>query len=145
MVLFHSICMNAPATAEMYKINNPAANIYNPASRMDNPEPLSPPTQIVPPAVVVQVKPAPIPAKPDTDQRVARPVIALKSYNFKTAKEYTNAAKKAFAKDNYREFLSITEDALKRINAGTVKATRETRQKLINYKTFGYGLLEVSK
>lgn len=51
-------------------------------------------------------------------------------------------AKKAFAQDDYLDFLSITEDALRRINAGTLKASKKAKQKLDKYKVFGYGLLE---
>jgi hypothetical protein len=40
------------------------------------------------------------------------------------------------------EFLSITEDALRRISAGTLKASKKTERKLVRYKVFGYGLLE---
>jgi predicted DNA-binding protein len=120
------------------KINNPASNIYNPASRMDNPNPLSPPTQ-------------PVPATPPVEQvkeqlkTQPRLMVPHKSYHFKTVKAYINEAKKAFIKDNYFEFLSITEDALRRINAGKLKASEKEKQKLEKYKHFGYGLLEKEK
>jgi hypothetical protein len=38
--------------------------------------------------------------------------------------------------------ISITEDALRRISAGTLKASKKTKQKLAKYKVLGYGLLE---
>jgi hypothetical protein len=114
-------------------VKNPAGNIYNPAAKMDNPNPLSAPTQSVPPPAVS--------AKPVV-QSPARPVIPQKSYYFKTVSEYISAAKKAFARDDYIEFLSVTEDALRRIEAGTIKASRKSRQKLAKFKAFGYGLLE---
>jgi hypothetical protein len=31
---------------------------------------------------------------------------------------------------------------VRRINAGTLKASKKNRQQLIRYKVFGYGLLE---
>lgn len=115
------------------KINNPASNIYNPASRMDNPNPLSPPTQ-------------PIPAD-QTKELHSKPKVTIphKNYHFKTVKVYIREAKKAFNQDNYIRFLSITEDALRRINAGKLKASYKAKQKLEKYKLFGYGLLEKEK
>jgi hypothetical protein len=115
------------------RINNPASNIYNPASRMDNPNPLSPPTQ-------------PISAEQTKEQLQSQPKVTIshKSYHYKTVKAYINEAKKAFNGDNYIEFLSITEDALRRINAGKLKASDKAKQKLEKFKVFGYGLLEKS-
>lgn len=132
--------MYNPAT----DIKNPAATIYNPAANMDNPNPLSP---VTPPAVqqpgtkesiqtVEQSKtPPPLPPK------VA---ILHKRYHFKTEKAYMAAAKKAFSRDNFAEFLSITEDALRRIDAGTLRVSAKTKQTLVKYKKFGYGLMEKS-
>jgi len=129
--------MYNPAT----QVNNPAANIYNPATRLDNSNPLSPPTQPVPQPAVTALKPAVKPAEPSAP----KPVIPQKSYYFKTVKEYINAAKKAFIHDDYIEFLAITEDALRRIDAKTLKASKKSRQKLAKYKVLGYGLLEKSE
>jgi hypothetical protein len=125
-------------------INNPAINIYNPAGRMDNPNPLSPPTQ-----------PIQQPKEPETNastkleeqikkpaQAKPKPYVPVKIYNFKTAKGYVNAAKKAFIRDEFVEFLSIVEDAFRRIDDGTLKASKKTTQKLNKYKIFGYGLIE---
>ena len=150
------LCLNTPAIAAMYtiknpaekisnpankihnpatEVNNPAANIYNPATRMNNPDPLSPPTPPVPPPAVTEVtKPA--------KQIKGLPTVPQKKYYFKTDREYITAAKKAFTQDDYVEFLSITEDALRRIGAGTLNASKKTKQKLTKYKEFGYGLLE---
>jgi hypothetical protein len=127
--------MYNPAT----QTNNPAANIYNPAKQADNPNPISPPTQLLPPpaATVVTAKPA--------EKAAVRPVIPQKSYGYKTVKAYIDAAKKAFFRDDYSEFLAVTEDALRRIDAGTLKASKKTKQKLARYKVFGYGLLEKSE
>jgi hypothetical protein len=136
------LCLNATARGAMYKIDNPASNIYNPATRMDNPNPLSPPTQTVPQPAVTEVSPATKPANQIKEQPRHRSAIPKKSYYFKTSGAYINAAKKAFAGDDYIEFLSITEDALRRISAGTLKASMKTKQKLVRYKAFGYGLLE---
>jgi hypothetical protein len=158
-------CLHAPATAAMYSIdnpaekinnpagkmynpatqvNNPAANVYNPASRMDNTNPLSPPAQPVPHSTVTDGTTTTKPAQQIIEQTQARPKLAIpqKSYYFKTVGEYITAAKKAFNKDDYKEFLSITEDALWRIRAGTLKASQKSKQKLAKYKVFGYGLLE---
>ena len=137
-------CLHAPAMAEMYKIDNPASNIYNPATRMDNPNPLSPPTQPVPPPPAKELTKATEPAKQFKEQPEAQPNPAVphKRYKFKTVGEYINAAKKAFNSDDYIEFVSITEDALRRINAGNLKASKAARQKLTKYKVVGYRLLE---
>ena len=130
--------MYNPAT----RIDNPAGNIYNPAGRMNSPDPLSPPTQPQPVArPAVEAAPA-RPTKQVAEQPRPKPAVPQKDYNFKTSRAYINAAKKAFVQDDYREFIAIVEDALRRINAGTLKASRKTRQKLINYRVFGYGLLE---
>lgn len=116
-------------------IKNPAATIYNPASRMDNPNPLSPPTQ-------------PVPATKSADrlkeQVQTKPRLAVphKSYHFKTVKAYISAAKKAFNQDDYLKFLSVTEDALRRIKAGKITASEKEKQQLKKFKQFGYGLLE---
>jgi hypothetical protein len=40
------------------------------------------------------------------------------------------------------EFLSITEDALRRIGSGNLNASKKAERKLTRYKVFGYGLLE---
>ena len=115
-------------------IKNPASSIYNPAARMDNPNPLSPPTQPVPSTVSADQVKEQVQTKPGR-------AIPHKSYHFTTVKAYINAAKKAFNQDNYSKFISVTEDALKRINSGTLKASEKTKQKLEKYKVFGYGLL----
>jgi len=135
-------CLNATARGAMYKIDNPASNIYNPATRMNNPNPVSPPTQPVPQPTATKVTTATEPAKQIKEQPQPRSAIPQKSYYFKTAGAYINAAKKAFARDDYIEFISITEDALRRISAGKLKASMKTKQKLVRYKAFGYGLLE---
>ncbi len=157
------LCLNTAATAAMYtiknpaekivnpadkiynpatQVNNPASNIYNPATRMNNPDPLSAPTQPLPEPPATEVTTPAKPAKQITEQPQTKPVIPQKSYYYKTVKAYITAAKKAFTKDDYIEFLSITEDALRRISAGTLKASKKSKQKLANYKVFGYGLLE---
>jgi hypothetical protein len=157
------LCLNAPApaTAAMYVIenpaekihnpadkmydpatqtNNPASNIYHPVSRMDNPKALSPPK---PAAVTLPraTEAAALPAKQSKDQRQPRPAVPQKRYHFNSVDSYLISAKKSFSKDDYVEFISLTEDALRRISAGTLKSSGKSRQRLINYKTFGYGLL----
>lgn len=144
------ICLQSPAMPANFKIDNPASNIYNPASNMDNPSPISPPTQAVPKPEAVKVITEAVPAEQLKEQTrpqpqpqaPPKPAIPNKNYNFKTVAAYVNAAKKAFIQDDYREFIAITENALVRIGAGTLKASRKTRQKLTNYRTFGYGLLQ---
>ena len=137
--------MYNPAT----QVNNPASNIYNPAGRMNNPNPLSPPTQPGPQPAVTEPQPtvteattAAKPAKQITEQPRPKSTVPQKSYYFKTVKEYISAAKKAFIQDDFVEFLSITEDALRRIHAGTLKASKKSREMLVRYKMFGYGFLE---
>jgi hypothetical protein len=136
------LCLNAPARGAMYKIDNPASNIYNPAARMANPNPLSPPTQPVPQTTVTEVTTTTKPVKQIKEQPRPKSTIPQKGYHFKTVGAYINAAKKAFARDDYLEFLSITEDALRRISAGTLKASKKAERKLTKYKVLGYGLLE---
>jgi hypothetical protein len=128
------------------EIKNPAANIYNPASRMNDPNPLSPPTQAVPqtPATEALTVASPVEKRKEKPARKPRQAIPHKSYHFKTVKAYLVAAKKAFNRDDYREFLSITEDALRRIRAGTLQASAEIQQRLTRYETFGYGLLDTA-
>ena len=128
--------MYNPAT----QINNPAAAIDNPAGRMDNPNPLTPVPLAVPPQSSPDAAAATPPAK-QAAEHPPKPTIPHKHYPFKTAKEYIAAAKKAFAQDDYLEFLALTEDALRRISAGSLKASKKNRQKLLKYQTFGYGLL----
>jgi hypothetical protein len=151
------LCLYAPATAEMYtiknpaeKINNPAGTMYNPATqvnnpaaRIDNPSPLSTPTRPVPPTKATVVTPEPDTAKliKEKPQLQPRPAIPEKWYNLKTAGAYIALANKAFVRDDYREFLAITEDALRRISAGTLKASNKMKQKLLKYGIIGYELL----
>jgi hypothetical protein len=126
--------MNNPASQS----NNPAANIYNPGARMDNRNPLSPPTK----AVESTVSAASAAAPAAQERQRYQPEIPQKKYYYQTAGAYIRAAKKSFIKDDYVEFLSITEDALRRINAGTLKASANTRHKLNQYRVFGHGMLE---
>lgn len=158
-----AVCLIAPATAAMYvienpaakivnpadtmynpasQVNNPAATIHNPAARMDNPNPLSPPTPVVTPPAAVEPKAVPRPAKQILVQKQLKPEIPQKNYNFKSVKAYVQAAKKAFVRDNYTEFISITEDALRRIQSRTLTSSQKTRQQLEKYRNFGYVLLD---
>ncbi|GAM11497.1 hypothetical protein OR1_03813 [Geobacter sp. OR-1] len=124
--------------------NNPAINIYNPAGRMDNQNPLSPPTQPFPQPSTAETTTTAKPAGQicEPPQPKPKPTIPEKRYNFKTAKSYVTAAKKAFYLDKYIEFIAITEDALRRINDGTLKVSKKTKQKLNKFNEFGYRLLE---
>jgi hypothetical protein len=158
------LCLNAPATAAMFGIENPAStmsnpadgmynpanqsknpasNIYNPADRTNSRNPLSPPTKAVRDEPAAKEVAAPqTPARQKTVPPQPKASVPQKNYHFKTVKGYMDAAKKSFAKDDYVEFVSITEDALRRIDAGTLKASPKARQKLIKYKALGYGLLD---
>jgi len=119
--------------------NNPASNIYNPGTRLDSRNPLSPPTQ--PSTAATSASPA-ASTTAKTARQQYKPEIPQKKYYYKSVGAYIRAAKKAFSDDDYVEFLSITEDALRRIDAGTLKASANIKHKLNNYKTFGNGLLE---
>ncbi len=134
--------MYNPAT----KVDNPAGNIYNPATRMKEPDPLSPPTQAqpVPKPVAAETTPPARPATKVAQQARPKPAIPQKDYNYKTARAYINAAKKAFSRDDFVEFVAIAEDAVRRMNSGTLKTSKKNRQQLVNYTVFGYGLLEKS-
>ncbi|HIJ86777.1 MAG TPA: hypothetical protein HPP97_03730 [Desulfuromonadales bacterium] len=131
--------MNNPAT----QIKNPASNIYNPADRMENPDPLSPVTPAIPRPPEAKNIPA-VPAVKTGKRPLIRATVAVphKEYHFKTVAAYIFAAKKAFSRDNYSEFLAITDDALRRIAAGTLKASNKSRQTLLKYKIFGQSLLD---
>jgi hypothetical protein len=164
VALAFCLCSSAQATAAMYVIenpaskisnpadrmsnpatqtNNPAANIYNPGDRMDNPNPLSPPVKPAPATTATATPAAATPARTPLVQQQRRTAeLPRKKYLYKTVAGYLAAAKKSFSDDDYREFLSITEAALRRIDAGTLKASTKTRLKLQKYRTFGYGLLE---
>lgn len=126
---------------------NPATQINNPAARIDNPSPLATPTRPVPPTKATVVTPGPEPAKliKEKPQLQTRPAIPEKWYHFKTAGAYIALANKAFVRDDYREFLAITEDALRRISAGTLKASKKMKQKLHKYRIIGYELLKDSE
>jgi hypothetical protein len=57
------LLLNVPARGALYEIDNPASNTYNPATRMNNPNPLSPPTRPVPQPAVREVTVPTEPAK----------------------------------------------------------------------------------
>jgi hypothetical protein len=122
--------------------NNPASNIYNPGTRLDSRNPLSPPTQPVQQSTAATAAAPAASATAKSARQQYKPEIPQKKYYFKSVGAYIRAAKKAFSDDDYVEFLSITEDALRRIDAGTLKASANIKHKLNNYKTFGNGLLE---
>jgi hypothetical protein len=71
--------------------------------------------------------------------------IPNKSYHFKTAKEYIDAANKSFKRKDYKRALSITEEALRRIRSGTLKASVKTKQKLNEYRSYGYKFMDKMK
>jgi hypothetical protein len=129
--------MNNPAGQS----NNPAANIYNPGTRLGSRNPLSPPTKAPEPVTTATATPAEAPPARSAQPQYI-PQIPQKKYYYKTVGAYVRAAKNSFVADDYVEFLSITEDALRRINAGTLKTSANIKHKLHNYKVFGYGLLK---
>jgi hypothetical protein len=136
--------LHTPAMSANYKIDNPASSIYNPAARMDNPNPISPVTQPVPQPNATKEITSANPAIQANERPLSQDGRAIqhKKYYFKTVGAYINAAKKAFNRDDYMEFFSISEDALGRINAGTLRASINTKQKLVKYNRFGYELLD---
>jgi hypothetical protein len=138
------MCLNSPVLSANFSINNPASNIYNPATQMDNPNPLSPPVQPVPQPAVTDEIPVPLSSGEIKERPLsqAKQILPARSYFFKTVGAYIAAAKKAYKRGDYRELISVTEDGLRRIKAGTLRASRISRQKLVDYKEFGYGLLE---
>ena len=138
------LSLHSPVMSATFTIDNPAANIYNPAANMDNPSPLSPPTKpIPPPTVTKEITPAIPPEQIKKPPQVQpKPVVPNKNYNYKSVGVYLTAAKNAFNRDDYVGFVAITEDALRRISAGTLRASKKTKQTLVKYKKFGYGLLE---
>jgi hypothetical protein len=148
------LCLYAPATAEMFKIENPASNIYNPASRMDNPNPLSPPTQSVPKPATTETTHFSAPQTPEEQvkeqqhpqiQQKPNHSVTHKSYHFKTGREYLGAVKMSFKRKDYKKAIFIIEEALGRIKSGTLKASRKTKQKLIEYRASGYTFLDKMK
>lgn len=124
-----------PAT----EVNNPALHIYNPAARINDPNPLSPPTQPVVPEEVPPTRSAG--QGKELSLPRSSPAVPHKNYRLTTVGAYIIAAKKAFTRDNYREFIAITEDALRRISAGTLRSSQKSKQILNRYQKFGYGLL----
>jgi hypothetical protein len=122
--------------------SNPASNIYNPGTRLDERSPLSPPTPPEQKATATAAPEAPVVANKGQTGRRGQTQIPRKKYYLQSAGAYVRAAKKAFTEDNFVEFVAITEDALARINAGTLKASAQLRHKLNQYKTFGYGMLQ---
>jgi hypothetical protein len=135
--------LHQSASAEIFKIENPASNIYNPATRMNSPNPLSPPTPPVaqPKVPSETVETTPTDQYKDTklpEQKITTPD---KSYRLKTARAYIKAANRAFKKNNYSEFHSITMDALRRIKDGTLKASSKSKETLLRFKDAGNKLL----
>jgi hypothetical protein len=141
-----ALCLNASAMAEMFKIENPASNIYNPADRMGDPNPLTPPTQPVPQPAAPKETTTTMPPPPEQVREQPAPhqelAVPHKSSSFITAKAYLAAADKAFNKGDYRKFLSMSEEALGRIRAGTLTATKKAKQKLLRNRALGRELLK---
>jgi hypothetical protein len=158
LTIFLQLCTVAAAPAANYTINNPADKIFNPADRMYNPstEIKNPATTITNPAEQISTDPSPAapgaqPAAKLTEQvqpaadKKAGPVVEKKYYTFKKVRDYINAAKKAFVKDDILEFVALIEDAQRRIASGSLKASAKTVKKLAKYRAFGYALLEPDK
>ncbi len=130
------------------KIKNPSGRIYNPSSDIKNPaDKISNPAEKIttnPNPVTPAAQPVVMQAEPANPQAVkkATAVVQKKYYTFTKVNEYIVAAKKAFVRDDIIEFIAITEDALRRITAGSLKAAAKTKIKLNKYRAFGYSLLE---
>ena len=141
-----ALCLKASAMAEMFKIENPASNIYNPADRMNDPNPLSPPSQPAPQPTAPKDATTTPPPPPEQvrEQRAPHQERAVpdKRSSFTTAKAYLAAADKAYNKGDYRRFLSMSEEALSRIRAGTLTASKKAKQKLARNRDLGRKLLE---
>jgi hypothetical protein len=141
-----ALCLNASAMAKMFKIENPASNIYNPADRMNDPNPLSPPNQPVPQPTAPKEETTTTPLQPEQFREQRAPhqerAVPHKRSSFTTAKDYLAAADKAYNKGDYRGFLSMSEEALNRIRAGTLTASKKVKQKLARNRALGRKLLE---
>ena len=138
------LCLNVSAMAEIFKIENPASNMYNPADRMSDPNPLSPPAQPVlrptaPKEVVTTT--APPPEQVREQHATYQGAVPRKRSSFTTAKFYLAAADNAYNKGDYGRFLSMSEEALSRIRAGTLTASKKAKQKLARNRTLGRKLL----
>jgi len=140
-----ALFLNASAMAEMFKIENPASNIYNPADRMNDPNPLSPPTQPVPQSIAPKEATTATPPPPEQvrEQRATHQERAVphKSSSFTTVKAYLTAANKAYNKGDFKRFLTISEEALSRIRTGTLTASKKAKQKLARNSVLGRKLL----
>lgn len=141
-------CLNGPATAAMFVIENPAGQISNPAARMYNPatHTANPAVNIYNPVLATdnrKVPPTPAATEPAPPTRPvkAQPELKQKKYHLKSVKAYIATAKRSFVIDEYAEFIAVTEDALRRINTGTLKASRQSEEMLVKYRAIGYVLL----
>jgi hypothetical protein len=132
--------------AEMFKIENPASNIYNSADRMSGPNPLSPPTQPVPQPTAPKEATTTTPPPPEQVREQRAPhqerAVPHKSTFFTTANAYLAVADKAYNKGDYSRFLTMSEEALSRIRTGTLTATKKAKQKLLRNRALGRKLLE---
>lgn len=141
-----ALCLNASAMAEMFKIENPASNIYNSADRMSGPNPLSPPTQPVPQPTAPKEATTTTPPPPEQVREQRAPhqerAVPHKSTFFTTANAYLAVADKAYNKGDYSRFLTMSEEALSRIRTGTLTATKKAKQKLLRNRALGRKLLE---
>lgn len=141
-------CLNGPATAAMFVIENPAGQISNPAATMDNPapHPANPATNVYHPVAAtdnrkVPTLPAATEPAPPAQPVKAQPELKQKKYHLKSVKAYIAAAKRSFVMDDYAEFIAVTEEALRRIDAGTLKVTKQSEDILVKYRVIGYVLL----
>lgn len=156
--------LSTPATAAMYRIenpadtiknpadkmynpattkNNPSANIQNPASGMDDPDALAPPGK---PGTAPRVaKVSGTASKQSKDQPGPHTtVVPRKNHHFKNVSTYLKTAERSFALEDHLGLISISEDALRRIAAGTLKASKKTKKTFLMYQAYGYAALESS-
>jgi hypothetical protein len=59
-------------------------------------------------------------------------------FNYSTAKQYIDAANNAYAKKDYQKMITLSEEALYRINQGKIKANSDEIKKIEHRKDIGY-------
>lgn len=63
------------------------------------------------------------------------------TFNYPTAQDYITQANDAYAKRDYRKMIDLSEEALLRINQGTLKATSDEIKKIEHRKDVGYEVI----
>ncbi len=76
------------------------------------------------------------PQQEQPSQTPKRPV-----FNYSTAKEYIDEANKAYKAHDYKRIILLSEEALKRIQQGTLKATEREKSYINHFRIGGYDLI----